>query len=52
MSEFMKITISPISVYDLLIESNHYDVDWDSEYQKIRHTERLRPSLRNTLVMN
>lgn len=35
MSEFMKITISPISVYDLLIESNHYDVDWESEYQKV-----------------
>ena len=35
MSEYMKVTVSPMPVYDLLIESKHYDVDWATEYDKV-----------------
>ena len=36
MSEYMKISVSKTPIFDLLIELNHYDVDWEDEYQKIQ----------------
>lgn len=39
MSEFEHVYISPLPAFDLLIHSNHYDVDFDSEYEKVtKHT--------------
>lgn len=35
MSEFEHVYISPLPAFDLLIHSNHYDVDFDSEYEKV-----------------
>ncbi len=36
MSEFEKITISPIPFFDLLIHMNHYDVDFEYELEKCK----------------
>ena len=36
MSEYMKLSVSETPIFDLLIESNHFDVDWEDEYQKIQ----------------
>ena len=38
MSEFERVWVSPVPLYDLLIEANHYDVDFDNEFDKVEKT--------------
>lgn len=35
MSEFEKIIVSPMPLFDLLIHMNHYDVEFDTEWEKV-----------------
>lgn len=37
MSDYVKITVDDYPSFDILIESNHKDVDWESEYDKLKH---------------
>lgn len=35
MSEFERVWVSPVPLFDLLIESNHYDVNFEYEFEKV-----------------
>lgn len=35
MSEFERVFVSPIPLFDLLMSSNHYDVDSEAEFEKV-----------------
>lgn len=37
MEEYMKITVDDFPSFDILMESNHKDVDWEYEYNKLKH---------------
>lgn len=37
MSDYMKITVDDYPSFDILMESNHKDVDWEAEYDKLKH---------------
>ena len=37
MMEYVKLSVSPMPIFDLFIQANHYDVDWDTEIEKINN---------------